>query len=119
TKSQRDFVIYVDGTAASTFTATSDLVHVGTQQVRIGNRESDNSFFDGMIDEVRLWSIARSAADIQCDRSRRIEPDHPDYAALTALWRFDEASGTTATDQKLLHDGTLVNSPSRVPSGAF
>ncbi|RPE36462.1 concanavalin A-like lectin/glucanase superfamily protein [Kitasatospora cineracea] len=61
--------------------------------------------FEGDLDEVRVWSRERSAAELTDDLNHRLIGNEP---GLTAYYRFDEGSGTTAYDQsdRALH-GTL------------
>lgn len=51
-----------------------------------------NAPFRGRLDEVRLWSVARTADDIRADMDRALRGDEP---GLRALWNFDagEARG--------------------------
>lgn len=66
-------------------------------------------FWDGKIDEVRIWDVARTAGQIAANISRNVVPaDEPN---LTGYWRFEEGSGTTATDSAGANNGTLTNGP--------
>jgi hypothetical protein len=51
--------------------------------------------FNGWMDEVRIWNVARNPADIAADRMR-IFATLP--GGLVAYWRFEEGSGTTLAD---------------------
>ncbi|NML64902.1 hypothetical protein HHL22_06750 [Hymenobacter sp. RP-2-7] len=77
-----------------------------------------NFYFQGDIDEVRVWRTARSTADIQQNMCRKFATAPAD---LVAYYRFDQSSGLTATDQgSQPTNGTLVGfagSPWH-PSGA-
>jgi len=64
-------------------------------------------YFDGEIDEVRVWRTARSAADIQANMCRKFATAPAD---LVAYYRFDQGSGMTAVDQgSQPTNGTLQN----------
>jgi hypothetical protein len=52
-------------------------------------------FFSGSIDELRVWNVARTGAEIQATMSIRLTGHEP---GLIGYWRFDEASGTAAKD---------------------
>jgi len=51
-------------------------------------------FFQGIIDEVRIWDVVRSAAEIAGRKDVEITSGQ---AGMLARFGFDEASGTTAT----------------------
>ncbi|WP_397334558.1 LamG-like jellyroll fold domain-containing protein [Nonomuraea sp. 3-1Str] len=53
-------------------------------------------FFNGEIDEVRLWERARTAEELKRELGHRLIGNEP---GLVAYYRFDEGSGTTAFDQ--------------------
>jgi hypothetical protein len=64
--------------------------------------------FDGIVDEVRVWSVARTQGQIQADMHQTLSGSEP---GLVGYWRFDEGSGSTAHDQTPNgNDGTLVPS---------
>jgi hypothetical protein len=48
--------------------------------------------FDGTLDEVRIWRIARSATDIRSTVNQEITSSDPD---LVARWALDEGANTT------------------------
>jgi hypothetical protein len=75
--------------------------------------------FIGTMDEVRIWNTALPADTIRKYMCQKITSSHSYWSNLKGYWRFDEGSGTTAQDQTSgNHDGTLVNGPSWVTSGA-
>jgi hypothetical protein len=57
--------------------------------------------FPGEIDDVRLWSVARSQADIQASLFTDVDAD---ATGLLASWRFEEAAGS----QAVIGDGPLA-----------
>ena len=59
--------------------------------------------FTGIIDEVRLWNIARSSAEISATMNSELKGDEP---GLVGYWRFDDGNGFVAAD----------SSPSKVPA---
>ena len=52
-------------------------------------------FFDGELDEFRLWSVARDEADIQQNYNLRLTGTEP---SLVAYYRMDEGAGSTLRD---------------------
>ena len=80
----------------------------------ITNGSAVGGALEGTIDEIRVWDVVRSAAEIQADLA---QPLTNPPAALVAYWKFDEGSGTTTYDATTNHhDGTLVNGPTWVVS---
>ncbi|MCL5097942.1 MAG: PA14 domain-containing protein, partial [Candidatus Omnitrophica bacterium] len=71
-------------------------------------------FFDGELDEFRLWKVARTEAQIRQNWNARLTGDEPN---LVAYYRMDEGAGGVLTDSasQALH-GLLVNEPARVVS---
>ena len=56
-------------------------------------------FFNGAIDEVRVWNYARTAAQILSGKNREI----PSASGLLGRWGLNENSGTTAIDSSASH----------------
>ena len=90
---------YVDGvqTASSTFTGSvgnSDNWRIGAYGA------TSTGFFDGLIDNVRIYDRALSAAEIQTDMVNRIQPDRtaPQVVSSTpANGAVDTSAGTAPT----------------------
>jgi len=63
--------------------------------------------FAGFVDELRVWSVARSAAEIAADRTQVLPPTAP---GLVAYYRFEEGAGTVLSDTSAAGspDGDLV-----------
>jgi hypothetical protein len=92
--------------------------------ITIGGNTIDNRYFTGAIDELRLWSVARSAAEIQATMHQVLTGSE---AGLVGYWRFDESSGSTAADASpsgntatvdTTGDGGAMSAPVHVPSDA-
>ena len=116
------FALAVNGVSAATFAASASFVHGGPAvNFRVASRvdtngTAPNGTFDGIIDEVRLWSTPRTAAQILQNMSTEIPASS---AGLFAYWRFDEGTGQSAADDKTGYPGTLVSNPQWVKSTAF
>jgi hypothetical protein len=62
-------------------------------------------YLRGKVDDVRIWNIARSAADIAATYGSELDGDRP---GLAGNWHFDDGSGPTALDTTSHHhDATL------------
>ena len=81
--------------------------NISTADFRIGLANA-GQYFDGQMDEVRIWRVARSEPQIQDAMRRQLWGNE---AGLVAYWRLDERSGTTATDATgaTANTATLVN----------
>ncbi len=69
----------------------------GNDQIRL---------LDGMIDDLRLWSVAKTADEIYSNYTKTLTGNEPN---LTGYWKFDEFAGNTAKDSSGENDITLVN----------
>ncbi len=83
--------LYIDGILnASVDGASATAVTLNNTSARIGSWESDsNLYFNGLIDQVRIYDYARTPAQIAWDYNRGGPVGH---------WRFDECQGTIAYD---------------------
>ena len=83
--------IYRDGILEATDTAAP--IEGASTTLLVG--KSGSIFFNGGIDEVRVWNNARTAAEIQANLG--LMTPSP-TTGLLADWSFSEGSGTTAAD---------------------
>ncbi|MGH2470418.1 MAG: LamG-like jellyroll fold domain-containing protein, partial [Chloroflexota bacterium] len=75
----------------------------------IGASGGGSEFFPGSIDDVRVWNVARTQAQLQSDYQHELTGSE---AGLVGYWKLDEGTGTTATDSSPTHaNGTLTGSP--------
>ena len=86
---------FVNGVEKATKTSTvaQKTLMTGRTPVTIGGY--DPAYFNGYIDEFRIWNVARSAADITSTMNKALAGNE---AGLVGYWKFDETSGTTAAD---------------------
>jgi len=77
--------------------------------------EEGSGFFKGIIDEVRIWSVARTGEAIRRDMTRKLKGSEP---GLVGYWPFDEGSGKIAHDLSpySLH-GALLSAPHSKAAG--
>eukprot|EP00873_Tetraselmis_striata_P007444 jgi/Tetstr1/427708/TSEL_017833.t1 len=61
-------------------------------------------FFDGVIDEVRMWDVARTPEDLHKFMHVSLSASEP---GLVGLWTFDECMGVKAKDRVGKHDAVL------------
>jgi virginiamycin B lyase len=88
--------LYIDGRrvggAAGLGTAA---LRVGMAAWRIGAQGNGTRYFAGMIDSIRIWDQAQSAAMLRAQRFLLATGTEP---GLLACWNFDEESGDTTYD---------------------
>jgi hypothetical protein len=112
--------LYVDGVVADTETNAGD-TRTPTS-VWLGTFDGSSELYKGELDEARVWTVVRSAAEVVADM--RHSPPGP-VAGLVAYWTFDDTvSGGRALDASgsgndvTLGDGIAERMPTRVPSDA-
>ncbi len=121
------FLIYADGILQSS-TANSDSTSGGyatsTYTAKLGTRgPASDAFFNGNLDEVRVYNRALSANEIKSFYDRG-SPDRANTSAgqkqgtsnldsgLFAYFPFDENTGTSTADKSVnANNGTLTNGP--------
>lgn len=96
TKSGTAVIIYFDGVVdgSGTLTATNTFTNASIS-CRIGSDITDGTAVPlGSIDEPRIWNVALAQAQITALYYNNVVPT----TGLLGEWKFDEATGTTATD---------------------
>jgi len=90
----------VNGSPSNNQFQIANLHEFGSQQ---------NRYFPGLIDEVRIWSVAKTAQNIIDGMYDALAGDE---ANLVAYYKMSNGSGTTLTDNKssgTMYNGTIVN----------
>ena len=112
--------LYIDGAMVASSTAPGD--ERTPNQVWLGTLDGAAEIYTGLMDEVRVWSLVRSAAEVQKDMLHRKEGPEP---GLVAYWTFDDSqNGGRCEDMSrggndaTLGDGVAERMPSRVLSDA-
>ncbi|MBN1419289.1 MAG: hypothetical protein JXP34_10960 [Planctomycetes bacterium] len=111
---------YADGQLVGTYPCPGRLA-MDRVMTYIGHGDGD--YVRGRIDEVRLWSVARTEGQIREAKNHGVDPTNPD---LVGYWRFDETDGQVAIDATghgldgVLGETTAVGAddPARVLSDA-
>ncbi|MBE2199050.1 MAG: LamG domain-containing protein [Anaerolinea sp.] len=76
------------------------------------DQTTGNYTFQGQIDEVQIWTVARTGAQIRQDMHRTLSPQ----AGLAAYYQMSNGSGTTLTDNSGNgHHGTLLDGANNSP----
>jgi hypothetical protein len=106
--------IFIDGIQDGTASLGSS---IGTGLVRfgfVGTGSETSSFngaqtvsrFEGDMDELRIWSVARTQLEIQASMNKCLDGQ---VDGLFAYYSFQDATGTTLTDIFSTQNGTLFN----------
>ena len=82
-----------------------------------GTGSTAYDFFNGKIDEVAIWNVALSAADVtvlyNSGNGLKASADSGNYdnsVDLIGYWKFNEGTGSTLTDNTSnSNNGTLIN----------
>ncbi len=111
--------LYVNGVSVGTRTDNGNINTTGLANpdvgFRIGNwSDATARYFNGTIDEVRVWSVNRTAAEIK----NNMFTTGTDQTGLVSYYKMDEGSGTTLTNSTTTTGltGSLTNNPSWVTS---
>ena len=101
-------VLDVSALASATFPANS-------YSLRLGLDQSGGNHFLGQMDEVRIWNIARTQAQIQSAMYSTLVGTE---TGLTGYWPMNEGSGTTVSDKcSAGNNGALLNFSLTAASG--
>ncbi|GAB4558639.1 MAG: hypothetical protein Tsb0020_03840 [Haliangiales bacterium] len=112
--------VFVNGVEERSVDADNRNVLDDRNVIDIGGNVIDDRYFEGDIDEVRVWDRARSASEIASTMNQRLSGTE---SGLIGYWRLDDGSGQVAVDDAGDNDGRLGEgnsdaAPEFVTSGA-
>ncbi|MFI9201143.1 LamG-like jellyroll fold domain-containing protein [Streptomyces sp. NPDC053048] len=98
----QDIRFFIDGREAGSarYEGPGAKGNTGTLDIGRAREGLETHFLTGVVAEVRLWSLARDAAQLGTPVSARDR-------GLTAQWRFEENAGNTAADTTGSHPARL------------
>ena len=70
-------------------------INVQDSLLFIGNNSQKNRDFDGLIDEVRIWKVARTSREIKDNMNKKLSGTE---TGLVAYYNFDRGSDNIITD---------------------
>jgi hypothetical protein len=88
--------MYLDGAQTGSSITPTCGMQITDQQLNIGrnNASATNSYFDGYMDELRIWNSVRTATEIQNNRFAELGTG----TDLKSRWGFDEGCGTASVN---------------------
>jgi hypothetical protein len=108
--------VYRNGVLDSSSATNRSFVPYAASLVLGARLDVPQEFFKGEMDEFRIWSVARTLAEIQASMHTGFCGPQPN---LWVYWKFDEPSGTIVLDHSGNgRDATLVNGTARSVSFA-
>jgi len=107
--------IYVNGQEVASAKEAS--APTGLKELTIGGMRS-NTWFNGMVDEFRVWNVARSGEEIRSYMNRRL-PQAADNSKIVGWWRLNEGSGISAKDAVRSRQLTMPSGSMWTESGAL
>jgi len=107
-QSSSSMYMYIDGYEVAEKSGISGNINITSDPLFIGTKfdfAPPQDFFNGVIDEVRIWNIARSQSDIQEFMNRQLTGTEN---GLVGYWQFDEGAGDITFDNTVnANNGTL------------
>ena len=101
--------IYRNGSAIDSTDAMGDIEWSGAPPVfKLGSFTKDGStgYFDGQIDDVRIWNIVRTGVQIKASRETTIDKNE---TGLVGYWQMDAGSGGIVTDSTSTGNHGIIN----------
>ena len=101
-------VLYVNGEAQTLVFNGTIPAFTSVNNARFTIASNGGSYFNGWMDEVRVWSAALTKEEVLERMQTRIDASDPLFSSLVSAWSFDEGLGDVAYDAAHAHDGTLL-----------
>ena len=100
------FRVFANGVPVFSTTGHGSIgdAYSGIDEFKIGaRRPGAGQYFDGFLDEVRIWNIVRTEAEIRTTMNASLHGDEP---GLVGYWNFDDGTATDLSPND--NDGTLI-----------
>ena len=107
-----DMKIYIDGNLVADQNHPGlNISNANNSHLLVGESPGfPGRVFNGIIDEVRIWNIARTQQQIQSTMNTPLSPEYyttPD-SGLVGYWRLDEDTGQTAEDLSYYENNAIL-----------
>jgi len=98
--------VFVNGTMEASATVAQTNSLTASASLTLGANTIDGRYYTGTMDEVRIWSVVRTQAEISANMHKRMQGNE---ANLAGYYRFDQPGSDTATDlSPKMGDATMV-----------
>jgi signal transduction histidine kinase/DNA-binding response OmpR family regulator/ligand-binding sensor domain-containing protein/protocatechuate 3,4-dioxygenase beta subunit len=100
--------LYLNGTLVGTDPYTGSFSAVGGELTRLGKTVTQTALdlpFKGQMDEVRVWSVARTTEQIRAAMCQKLSGSE---AGLVGLWNFDDLANPGRDASPGAHHGKLM-----------
>jgi len=108
---------YIDGIVEWTTNKTLNTVGTSNYLGR-SNHIGAEQFYNGLIDEVRVWNVALTQTQIRDWMCKKMNATNGSICNLLAYYRTDVSTGTALTDNYNGYDGVLSGGATWTTSGA-
>ncbi len=108
--------LYINGVLKNSVPAENAPYNLNSLSIGYNNWGGPNSYYKGIMDELRVSSIVRTASEISANYNSNQELTVD--ANTAGLWHFNESSGTSVLNSASSVNGTLYNGVSFV-NGRF
>jgi len=108
--------LYINGKLDNNIEGTARNFNVDAP-LNIGRWPGDGFYFNGLLDEIRIWNFVRTETEIKTTMYREVNPS----TNLKAYYKMSDGTGTTLSDNGgyTSNHGTLTGNPTWKTSGAF
>src|SRR5712691_1746630 len=112
--------VYVDGTQVGSAPASGSIA-ASSGQLSIGGDSVWGEYFNGRIDNVRIYSRALSATELAADQATPVTAPTPPPTAPTpvAAYAFDEGTGMSAADASGSGNTATLNGATWTSAGKY
>lgn len=113
TKSTGALAIYINGVLDQTGTSSNRLSLDASSILRFGGMQTGINFFNGALDDIRIWFTVRTQAQIAASMNQEL---YGDEANLLAYYKCNQGFAgksntgiTTLWDERAIIEGTMYN----------
>jgi hypothetical protein len=100
--------LYVDGNDVTATVGNGHFFVTRSTALYIGKNTLASGYFNGSIDELRIYSGSKTISDLHTSRN---DAPYTSSGSLAALFHFDEGTGSTTLNSASGNNGNLVGPP--------